>query len=444
MTPIELSKEIRNLPNNPGIYLFKNSKNKPLYIGKALNLKNRVKYYLKTNDARFKKMISEAHKIDFRETNSEIEALILESQYIKKYKPEFNIVLRDDKQYSSVIFTDDPFQKIFVTHQPQNKLLRDKEQETRKIKNLTWLHGSPSFVSEHIGPFTDAGALKTTLRLLRRIFPYCTCKQQHNNYCLNYHIGKCLGFCCLKKQTANNLQLIIYRKNIKAIKDILSGKRESLIKDFEKKMKNLSNKQDYEKAIELQGKIEKIRRVFKNARIINKNPVMIYHNSSRILNSLQNILNLLSLPHRIECYDIANIQGKHAVGAMAVFINGRSDKNEYRKFKIYTKNTPNDAAMIKEILIRRFNHSEWPKPNLILVDGGKAQLNIAKKISKKIPIIALTKNEKHVGEKILTSAGKMITLSKLPTDIRNLLINLDSEAHNFAISYYRKLHRKSV
>ena len=123
---------------------------------------------------------------------------------------------------------------------------------------------------------------------------------------------------------------------------------------------------------------------------------MIYHNSSRILNSLQNILNLLSLPHRIECYDIANIQGKHAVGAMAVFINGRSDKNEYRKFKIYTKNTPNDAAMIKEILIRRFNHSEWPKPNLILVDGGKAQLNIAKKISKKIPIIALTKNEKHV------------------------------------------------
>ena len=132
MTPIELSKEIRNLPNNPGIYLFKNSKNKPLYIGKALNLKNRVKYYLKTNDARFKKMISEAHKIDFRETNSEIEALILESQYIKKYKPEFNIVLRDDKQYSSVIFTDDPFQKIFVTHQPQNKLLRDKEQETRK------------------------------------------------------------------------------------------------------------------------------------------------------------------------------------------------------------------------------------------------------------------------------------------------------------------------
>src|SRR3989344_5320155 len=442
-----LKEQIKKIPDRPGIYIFKNLKNKPLYIGKALNLKNRLKFYLKITDGRLKRMLLEAEGVDIIVTESEIEALILESQYIKKYHPDFNVMLRDDKQYGFVGFSNDKFHKIFITHQPA------KNKET-----------------DFIGPFTDIRALKITLRLLRKIFPYCTCKQLHNNYCLNYHIGKCPGFCCLKQSIINSLQLTTYRKNIKAVKDILSGEKSSLTKNLEKEMRNFSNKKEYEKSLELQHKIEKFKKIFLNARIINNDrEVMIYHNSSNVLKSLQKFLNLPSLPRRIEAYDIANIQGQFAVGAMIVFTDRKPDKNKYRKFKI--KNTKqnnrdynlysyydrdintkskldeknDDTAMLKEVITRRLKHPEWPYPNLIIVDGGKAQLSTALKTITNyrllITIIALTKNEKHTTHKV-TLENKEIVLSKLPTELRNFLIGINSEAHRFAISYYRNVHRK--
>ncbi|MDO8495853.1 MAG: GIY-YIG nuclease family protein [bacterium] len=430
MNSNQLKEQIKKLPTRPGIYLFKNSKNKPLYIGKALNLKNRLKSYLKTSDPRLGQMILETKKINFIKTESDIEALILESQYIKKYRPDFNIVLRDDKQYGFVGFTHstssgqaEEYPKIFITHQP--------------IKNEGF-----------IGPFTDIGALKITLRLLRRIFPYCTCKQTHHNYCLNYHIGKCIGVCCLKHNEHKNKEHKRYLKSIKAIKDILSGKKSSLIKKLEKEMKILSDQQEYEQALELQYKIEKLKRVFQNATIIEnlklKNENYSGQRDKLAPIELQKLLKLKQLPARIEAYDIANIQGKYAVGAMVVFENGEPNKNEYRKFKIYTKNTADDTAMLKEVLTRRFNHPEWTMPDLILIDGGKAQFNTAKSIIKNIPIIALTKNEKHQGHKIITQSQKEVSLSELSTPLKNLILQINSEAHRFAISYYRKLHAKSI
>lgn len=455
-------KELKKIPHSPGIYIFKDAKNKPLYIGKSSDLKNRVKYYLKTTDFRLQKMIGVAKKLDYIRTTSDIEALILESQYIKKYKPMFNIMLRDDKQYFYVGFSDEQFSKIFLTHQPQN-VASSKRQVIRDRKNRTTnylLH-----TTDYVGPFTDGSALKTTLNYLRRIFPYCTCKQPHNNYCLNYHIGKCPGFCCLKnpglKTKAESLKQ--YRKNIKTIKDILSGKRVPLIKKLEKEMVALGKKEKFEEAIELRGKLEKLERVFENAKIIirlnesypNCPDIKHYDTSkyhSKTLSELKDVLRLKNLPHRIEAYDIANIQGKYAVGAMVVFDNGKPDKNEYRKFKIRTKESPDDIAMLKEVLTRRFNHPEWPAPDLILVDGGKAQLNAARSainyrlsMIDNIPIIALTKNKKHQGTKIFVSGRKnTIPLSPLPVSVKNLMLNIDSEAHRFAISYYRKLHRKKA
>lgn len=455
----QLKEQIKKLPTESGIYLFKNSKNRSLYIGKALNLRNRAKSYLKTSNPRLQQMILETKKVDFIETGGDIEALILESQYIKKYQPPFNIMLRDDKQYAFVVFGEDEYPKIFITHQPEKDIVSSKYHVVRndnKLKNHTTyykLHTTDSY----IGPFTEVGALKTTLRLLRRIFPYCTCTQTHHNYCLNYHIGKCPGFCCLKQQNQNlklkNQNAKFYEKNIQHIKSILSGKKSSVTKNLEKEMKTLSKKQKYEKAQELQYKIKKIKRVFENARIIQDlPPFMIYHKDSQTMDFLQTLLNLRTPLRRIECYDIANIQGKHAVGAMVVFTNGQPDKNEYRKFKIYTKQTSDDTGMLKEVLTRRFNHSEWPYPDLIIIDGGKGQLSASLKavsnfqfpISKKLEIIALTKNEKHMGYKIITENGKEISLSKLPLNTKNFLLQIDSEAHRFAISYYRQLHRKSI
>lgn len=454
MTTDQLKKQIEKLPAKSGIYIFKgptlrpSSKqaSRPLYIGKALNLKNRLKFYLKTDGPRFRQMISEAKKIDFIETGDDIEALILESRYIKKYRPDFNIMLRDDKQYSFVGFTKEKYPKIFITHQPLNS-------------------------TEFIGPFTDGNALKTTLRLLRRIFPYCTCKQTHHNYCLNYHIEKCLGFCCLKDspELSRGIAKREYNKNIKAIEGILSGKKSSLIKNLEKDMKILGKKQEYEEALGLQYKIEKLKRIFKNAEIINKaSSFMIYHKDVGAIDFLQKLLNLRSPLRRIEAYDIADIQGKFVAGAMVVFTlqqdsgqaDWQPDKNEYRKFKIQNRTTSSkigDTKMLKEILTRRFNHSEWPMPDLILIDGGKAQLNTA--ISTitgtgsrtsygsrtSLIIIALAKNKKHQGEKIyIQNKKEAIPLLKLRPKARNLLLQINSEAHRFAISYYRNLHRKSL
>lgn len=446
MTSELLAKIICGSPSSSGIYIFKNG-GKNLYAGKAANLKARLHSYLKTDDSRIKKMLFLARSIEFRTTESDIEALILESQYIKKYKPAFNIMMRDDKQYGFVGFTEEKYPKLFITHQPHSK-----------YRNIE--------ISSFVGPFTDVGTLKTTLRYLRRIFPYCTCKQLHNNFCLNYHIGKCHGFCCLKNlNSKTSPQLFVntqrschigkYKKNIGAIKNILSGKRNSLLKNLEKEMIKFGKEERFEEAIELQNKIKKIKRVFENARII-KNQNFPYYNISNnyneiALSGLKKVLGLKKIPARIEGYDVANIQGKYAVGAMAVFVNGKLDKSEYRKFKILTKQAPDDTAMLKEILIRRFRHPEWLTPDLIVVDGGKAQLNTAFKIVSTTiyrgstlidyGIIALAKNEKHRGEKIFVAGrAKPIPLSQLPLSVTNLLLQVDSEAHRFAIGYYRKLH----
>jgi len=416
MTRIQLRETVKKLPTQSGIYLFTDSKNKPLYIGKALNLKNRVSQYLKIDDARLNKMLSEAKKISFIRTSSDIEALILESQYIKEHQPRFNIMMRDDKQYFYVGFTNDIFPKLFITHQIGNWKLKTEN---------------------YIGPFTDGSALKSTLKFLRRIFPYCTCIKPHNNFCLNYHIGRCAGFCCLKAGGYNKEILDNYKHNTRALKEILNGKRESLIKDLLKKMSVMAKKEDFKKAINLKNEIEKLKRVFENARVIKDHKLSINYRSG-----LQSIIRSKKPIIRIEGYDISNIQGKYATGSMVTFVNGKPDKNYYRKFNIKTVRGSNDIAMLREIIERRFSHTEWPFPDLILIDGGKGQLSAAPDIiSKKIPVIALTKDEKHRGSKIYILGRKdAIPLLHLPVSIKNFLLQIDSEAHRFAIGYYRKLH----
>lgn len=438
----ELKEITKGLPGGPGIYIFRGAKGEPLYIGKASNLKSRVSAYLpagrqarKTEDMRIQTMLKNAHMLDFETTDTDIEALILESQLVRKHKPRFNIMLRDDKNYFYVAFTREDFPRIFLTHQLKAK--------SSKLK------------AEYIGPFTEGVSLKTTLRFLRRLFPYCTCKQKHHVRCLNAHIGKCLGFCCLKDNeqltTDNKKQ---YAQNIKAIRDILAGRRESLIKEFEKEMKRLGKDGELREAAELKSKIERVRRVFQNARIIRTQA-----SRSGLLEQTAKILELPRIPERIEGYDIANIQGAHAVGSMSVFTGGRADRSEYRLFNIKSIAGSNDVAMLKEVLSRRLNHPEWPFPDLLIVDGGKGQLGAAvaamkeRKMTndeplKKIPIIALTKDEHHKGNHIFISNKKLpvtsYQLRSLPLAVKNLILHVDAEAHRFAIAHYRKRHGKSL
>ena len=300
-----------------------------------------------------------------------------------------------------------------------------------------------------LGPFTDGTALKTTLKLLRRIFPYCTCKKPHNNYCLNYHIENCLGFCCLKNESRiTNYELGGYKKNVRAIQDVLSGKKVLLLKKLENEMKQAAKNDEFIKAIGLRNKLGKLRWIFENAKILKE-----LQTKDKTLKKMQVIFGLSVLPQRIEAYDISNIQGTNAVGAMAVFIDGQPDKNQYRKFKIKTILKADDVAMLKEVISRRFAHKDWPMPDLILVDGGKAQLNATHSVifnessspDFQIRIIALSKNKKHKPEKIhIQFKGSPWTIKELPKDIQNLLTQIDSEVHHFAVDYHRKTHRKTA
>ena len=321
--------------------------------------------------------------------------------------------MRDDKQYFYVVLTKDEFPKIFISHQQKD-----------------------------IGPFTDGGALKTTLKILRRIFPFCTCKQTHHNYCLNYHLENCPGYCCLKDQSKTGRQeLKTYLKNIKAVKDVLMGKKLSVIKSLEKEMRQTAKNNEFIKAISLRNKLKELKWIFENAKILRE-----LQTKDKTLKDLQIAFGLPVLPRRIEAYDISNIQGTSAVGSMVVFTDGQPDKNEYRKFKIQSKSSPDDITMLKEVLSRRLRHTEWPTPDLILVDGEKAQLNAAYSIvSKQIPIIALTKNEKHQADHILTPENpKPVKLTSLRQEVRDLILEANSEAHRFAVSYYRKTQRKAL
>jgi len=419
MTTEKLKNSIKKAPKSAGIYIFRNN-SRFLYVGKAVNINSRLRSYLRPQDQRIAKMIEISTSLSFKTTDSDIEALILESQTIKKLRPQFNIMLRDDKQYFFVNFNNENFSKINLVHQPIS--------------------------SSDIGPFTDGSALKTTLRYLRKIFPYCTCKQKHNNYCLNYHIGNCLGFCCLKNHELNKEELALYNNNVGAIKKILLGKKSTVLKDLERKMKILAERHSFDEAIQIRNKLTRLNRVFNNARIIKnldleKNATKNEHAG---LIQLKKAFHLKKIPSRIEGYDISNIQGTSATGAMVAFKNGQASKSEYRKFKIKTVRDASDTAMLNEILTRRFCHSEWPMPDLILVDGGKGQLSTAgASAPASIPILALTKDAKHHGDHVysitLNSLVKSVKLSNLLPEARNLLLSIDSEAHRFAINYHRKL-----
>ncbi|MEK7502982.1 MAG: GIY-YIG nuclease family protein [Patescibacteria group bacterium] len=425
-------------PQSPGVYFFRNSKGKILYVGKANNLKARLNSYFQKNQAslKTKSLLKEASAVSWEILNSETEALIKESELIKKHSPKYNVLMRDDKQYFFAAFTKEEYPRIYLTHQTPNG-------------------------PDYIGPFTDGGAIKSVLKLLRRAFPYCTCKRVHKNLCLNARIGKCLGFCCL---TSSQTLLLrkekgmissppspspyegegerggeVYKSNISSIKKILTGKNKSLLKTLKKEMKKLSSAQKYEEAGKIRNQIRALEKVFAHKEIVSKDNIA---ESQKALRHFESILKIENIK-RIEAYDIANIQGKYAYGSMVVFIDGAPAKDLYRIFKIKTVTGANDVAMLKEIISRRLSHKEWPLPEVILVDGGKQQLNAVR--GGEVKIIALTKNKKHIGDHIYISDKKdPMPLNAIPSPLRNLLLNLDSEAHRFAIKHYRKSHRKTL
>ena len=447
--PVEKMKDVQegrrikmDIPQTSGVYFFRNNAKKILYIGKAANLRSRLYSYFAQSaslDAAKRQMLLEAHHITWHETASEIEALLLEASLIKKHLPPYNIVMRDDKQYLFVGFTKEPFPRIVFTHQP----VAFAQTQKSKLKNKNC---NSKIKTDFVGPFTEAGAVKQLLRSLRKAFPYCMCKKPHIRSCQFSELGLCVGVCCLKTpNTSNEVEPrnIIkrrYKKNIRYIKNILAGRQKQLLSHLQTDMRTASKREEFEAAAYFRNQAHALTRIFAHRPLLKKDYIS---ENQKGLHELRMLLGLAAYPKRIEGYDISNIQGNFAVGSMVVFSEGAADKNAYRKFKIRTVEGANDTAMMREVLERRLRHKEWPLPDVLLIDGGRPQLNAAFNIITRLNlvnciVVSIAKREEEL---YVPRRKTPFKLKEMPVSLLYLLQQIRDEAHRSAISYYRKRHR---
>lgn len=453
--------KISDLPKTPGVYIFYD-KGKILYIGKASNLRERIKNHFNQPSYKDNLFIKEVEKVGTLPLSSEIEALIEEARLIKKYQPKFNVMFRDDKNYFFVGMTKEDWPGVFTTHQLNNKQLitnnKRKLKDKKKQKNKKLSVVSCKLLVDYIGPFTDGTALKEALKTLRRAIPYRSCKRLPKKPCLYYGLNLCPGPCLMERNfqripELKNQYLKLkreYQKQVQYLKEILEQGKEKVIRNLQKEMKEAAKKEEFEKAEKLKKSIESLKKVFLHRLILTDQKRAKKRNFGKLL---KQALSLSKIPKRIEGYDISNIQEKEMVGSMVVFSplyeggklwKYQPDKKWYRKFKIKSLKKQSDTGCLKEILKRRLFHPEWPFPDLIFIDGGKGQLNVAKKVwqefgNKKTYFLSLAKRKNILYN---NSPQTFLSLNKLTEEVKMLILNLRDEAHRFALSYHHCLRRK--
>jgi len=490
MKKLDIKKQISKLPEAPGVYLFlarrggglrgKNPTSlklrgaRVLYVGKATSLRDRVKSYFNKNiestrGSLITKMISEFDDIKYIKTDSVLEALILEANLIKKYQPEANTKEKDNKSFNYVVIAKEDFPKVLIMRKRELENIfsphSSKSTDIFLLENSSCSpqSGSQGFfrndgskmfsqknfsITNTFGPFPNGSQLKEAMKIVRKLFPFrdkCTPfllpspsqgegQGVRSKPCFNRQIGLCPGVC------TGEITKREYAKTIKNITLFFESNKDRLIKNLEKQMKNFAKSREFEKA----QKIKKT--IF-------------------ILNHIQDISLLkddvsrlnLDTNFRIESYDIAHLSGTNVVGVMTVIEDGEVKKSDYRKFSakggsvfggktvLGNSGVINDIGALSEVLSRRLAHNEWTLPNLIVVDGGRAQKNIIEKVLKKnkinIPVVSVVKDKKHKPVKILgIEKLQDLKIEKLENQI--LLAN--AEAHRFAIGFHKKLRGKIV
>ena len=551
----DIKEELKKLPTKPGVYIMHGPKDEIIYVGKAVNLKNRVRQYFQSTNGKtdkIKKMISLIRRFEYIVVDSEMEALVLENNLIKENSPKYNTLLKDDKTYPYIKVTaGEDFPRIFLTR----RVKRDK--------------------SRYFGPYTSAGAVRDTIDLLHRIFKIRTCSRRlpqdigRERPCLYYHLGQCLGPCNGYVDKAE------YRKHVDRAMDFLQGKYDFVKKYLTEKMQLASESMEFEKAIEYRDLINEIEelkasqkvtvtdtedrdiigisvlghdalaqvffmrdgrmigreyfhldaeaeedisdivRAFigqyysgtpyipkelwiqtdisdrellerwlsgqrgMNVKIItpkkgNKEKLVemavknaenqllkdfekLKRESERTKGASEEIRKLLGLEtlNRIESYDISNTNGFESVGSMVVFVDGRPKNMDYRKFKIRSVKGPDDYASMREVLMRRFQHgikdaenevngSFADMPDLILMDGGRGQVNIAldvlNELGLDVPVAGMVKDDRH------RTRGLYFNNVEIGVDIHSegfkLITRIQDETHRFAIEYHRSLRSK--
>jgi excinuclease ABC subunit C len=431
-----LAEKLKMLPGSPGVYFHKNAKGQIIYVGKAAVLKNRVRQYFQDSRARDTKtdvLVGEIYDTDWVVTESEIDALFLESEMVKRYKPRYNILLQDDKSQLFVrINMKGSYPYISYTRQP----LDDG--------------------ADYFGPYYNGFAVKKALRYLRKIFPYSTHATMPGRVCLQYHLGLCPGVEEQKISSAG------YKKTLKKLVLYLRGERVKLITQLESEMNAAAKHREFELAAKRRNQIHDLRALQKQ--IVFSDREFMDISKDQALTGLCDVLGLKGAPRRIEGYDISHMQGTNNVASMVVATNGLADKAEYRKFKMRIPGN-NDFAHMNEVILRRFSgkHLDWPKPDLLLIDGGKGQLAAAldalDERNVRIPAIGLAKRlEEIVIHKTRSNATLDMShypeafvsefddfyVVLLPKDshIVKLLQRVRDESHRFAVSYHTVLKRQ--
>jgi excinuclease ABC subunit C len=545
----DLKQKLQNIPRSPGVYIFKDKNNKAIYVGKAVVLRSRVRSYFQSgriDDAKSRRLKSKIKDMEIIVTDSEIEALILEANLIKEYKPRYNVNLKDDKSFPYIRVTSERFPRIF----PTRRIVKDG--------------------SKYFGPYTDVGSMRSLLKTTKRIFPIRSCNlnlTEENirvgkfKVCLNYHIKKCMGPC------EGLIDEEEYGQIVKNIIDFINGRDRIVIEELTQKMERYAESMQFERAARIRDQVQAIKDfqyrqkvitpeeidrdlfvayaedndacgvVFKvrQGRVIGRQhfyldgvegetldrilshlllryymhadfipneiylPIpledganieqwlsdrlkskvnlifsqrgekaklmkMAYQNARLLLEelklqkmkdkdfvphsvkALQRDLRLNKPPRRIEAFDISNIHGTDATASLVTFVNGQPHKSDYRRFKIRTKTTPDDFAMMAEAIDRRYSRQlkeKQPLPDLILVDGGKGQLSAATEVLAKLnlqnqPIIALAK---RLDEVFVPGVSDAQNIPRTSSGLK-LLQQIRDEAHRFAIEYHRKLRGK--
>jgi len=443
MTP---SKQLKKIPETSGVYYMKNRHGNVIYVGKAVNLKRRVSsYFGKAHDTRIEKMVSEIATIDFKVTSSALEALILESNEIKRLMPAYNVRERDDKSFLYLVFTKEMF--------PKPEFVRGHE-----LARFGATHFSAVY-----GPYLSAASIRAALKILRKIFPYSTDSEKQKRPCFYYHLKLCPGVC------VGVIEAKEYHKNIRHLEMVFAGKKEGLVKELKRAMKIASKSEHFEDAGKMRNQIFALEHI-QDVAVLTREAV--FSPSPREGERLvprsfseegEGVGQTIDIFGRIEGYDISNISGAEAVGSMVVFEDGEPAKNEYRKFKIKTVKGINDVAMMKEVLQRRFfrlsRHPErsegtlahasqkWPLPDLILVDGGWGQMNVAREVLREnhldIPLVGIAKGFRRKQDRPIFDS-KNVELERIVAQYTQILINVRDEAHRFAVSYHRHRMRRRI
>lgn len=420
-------KNLTVLPQAPGVYLFLDKSGAVLYAGKAKNIKNRVSSYILNTGIVFGKtrlMLSKSQKIQIIPVENEIEAFLLEAKYIKKFEPQFNSRLKDGKSFPLLEITaTDTYPKVVIVKRRENKN------------------------SIYFGPYPHPGELKTVYKTLRRLFPFQSVNIHPKSPCLYYHLHLCP---CPPVFDSKGLRRD-YKKDIRRIIEFLKGNTKKVIKSLEKERNEYCHHEEFEKAKEVQQKINAINSItlsFRSPDEYEVNPHLIQDLRAQELTELKKTLQNFGVSikslERVECFDISNTSGTHATGSMVVAIHGEIIRRFYRKFKIKRiADYPDDFAMHQEVIRRRLKHQEWGTPNLIIIDGGKGQVSSVTKVLKdegvNIPVIGIAKRE----ETLVTPGFQEIKLLKNSKAL-NFVRRLRDEAHRFAITYHKVLRLRSM